>query len=63
LTVLYYADNVDGVFKNACNKQYFISKLSMSKLQAESECCKYGMKLLAVESFEELTCLADISKG
>lgn len=52
----------DGVFRSACDKQYFISKLNKNKLEAEAECCKYGLKLLSIESYSELECLAELNK-
>jgi hypothetical protein len=61
--VLMQSANADGVFRSACGKQYFISTLNTTKLEAETECCKYGLKLLAVESNEELACLADMNAG
>jgi hypothetical protein len=51
------------VFGKACDKQYFISTLHLTKLEAETECCKYGLKLLSVESYKELVCLADMNAG
>jgi hypothetical protein len=55
--------NADGVFRSACGKQYFIGTLNTTKLEAETECCKYGLKLMSVESYEELACLADMNAG
>jgi hypothetical protein len=57
------AANDDGVFRSACGKQYFVSKVSKNKAQAETECCKYGLKLLSIESYEEIECLADMNAG
>ncbi|XP_065344308.1 uncharacterized protein LOC135942224 [Cloeon dipterum] len=34
----------------------------MTWADAMTECCKYGMKLLSVESYDELTCLAAMNK-
>lgn len=56
--------NADGQFLLACNNQYFLSKvIARSQLEAESECCKYGMKLLTIETEDELKCLADANIG
>lgn len=58
-----FAANADGKFHYACNKQYFVSVLAKNKLAAESECCKYGMKLLHIESEDEIKCLATLNNG
>lgn len=57
--------NSDGKFHYSCNKQYFVSSLSVAKtkLAAESECCKYGMKLLYIESEDEIKCLGDLNNS
>ena len=55
--------NAEGKFHYACNKQYFVSSLAKTKLSAESECCKYGMKLLYIESDDEIKCLGDMNNG
>jgi hypothetical protein len=51
------------MFRQACGKQYFISKISKTKYEAETECCKYGMKLLSIESPDEIACLAEMNSG
>jgi hypothetical protein len=40
-----------------------VSSLAKTKLGAESECCKYGMKLLYIESDDEIKCLGDMNNG
>jgi len=53
----------DGMFRRACNRQYFFSTAAKTKYEAETECCKYGLKLLAIDSPEELSCLAEMNAG
>ncbi|XP_059482368.1 macrophage mannose receptor 1-like [Neocloeon triangulifer] len=52
----------DGEFRSSCGKQYFVSNISLNPTEALAECCKYGLKLLSVESKEELDCLVDTIK-
>jgi len=59
-------DHGDGVFKSACNRQYFISTNLFgikNQLSSEIECCKYGLKLWSVETPEELACFAAMNAG
>ncbi|XP_059482049.1 macrophage mannose receptor 1-like [Neocloeon triangulifer] len=53
----------DGTFRRACGKQYFLSKIVKSKAEAETECCKYGLKLLSIDSYKEIECIADMNKA
>jgi hypothetical protein len=53
----------EGYFRRACGKQYFFSKIDKNRNEAETECCKYGMKLLSIESYDELNCLAEMNSG
>ncbi|CAB3376642.1 Hypothetical predicted protein [Cloeon dipterum] len=57
-----WQSNSDGVFRSACGRQYFISKVGKNWNDAQTECCKYGKQLLSVESFQELSCLAAMNK-
>lgn len=57
------AANSDGVFRSACGKQYFVSNVDRTMVEAETECCKYGLKLLSIESYEEIECLAQMNAG
>lgn len=52
-----------GQFRFACGRQYFISNASVPLLTAYEECCKYGLKLLSVESAEEVNCIAEMNAG
>jgi hypothetical protein len=52
-----------GTFKRACGVQYFISSAPANLTEAYSTCCKYGMKLLSIESREELECIVEMSDG
>ncbi|XP_059481673.1 uncharacterized protein LOC132200308 [Neocloeon triangulifer] len=53
--------NADGTFRRACGKQYFITKLSKSRVDAETECCKYGLKLLSIDSYKQIECIAEMN--
>jgi hypothetical protein len=55
--------NADGKFRYACGKQYFLSNTPKNQQDAKVECCKYGMKLLSLETVEEMTCLANMNIG
>jgi len=52
-----------GEFRSACGQQYFIGKSNKTFIGALEECCKYGLKLLSVESQEEFDCIFDMNKG
>ncbi|XP_065346631.1 macrophage mannose receptor 1-like [Cloeon dipterum] len=54
--------NSDGVFRPACGHQYFFSKVGMTWADAMTECCKYGMKLMSINSFEDISCLTAMNK-
>ncbi|XP_065349858.1 macrophage mannose receptor 1-like [Cloeon dipterum] len=57
-----WLSNPGGLFRSACGRQYFISKGVKTRNDAETECCKFGMRLLSIESYEELQCLAEMNK-
>jgi hypothetical protein len=61
--MLNITDTTDGRFRSACNRQYFISAYAKNKLDAEIECCKYGLKLWSIDSAEELACVAEMNAG
>ncbi|XP_065331394.1 macrophage mannose receptor 1-like [Cloeon dipterum] len=58
---VYWKSTSDGDFYNGCGKQYFVSKSSKTRDAAMAECCKYGLKLLSIESDEEIACIADFN--
>ncbi|XP_065345919.1 uncharacterized protein LOC135943354 [Cloeon dipterum] len=44
-----------------CGKQYFLSKIAVTRNEAALRCKSMGMALLAVTSLEELNCLATLT--
>jgi hypothetical protein len=53
----------DGKFRAACNRQYYLSNVAKTQTEAAAECCKFGMKLLSVETEEEYKCLGEMNRG
>jgi hypothetical protein len=56
-------DHDVGIFKRACGVQYLISSATANLTEAYSTCCKYGMKLLSIESREELECILEMANS
>jgi hypothetical protein len=63
MQLLTFKDTTDGIFRSACNRQYFMSAYAKNQLDAEIECCKYGLKLWSIDSAEELACFAEMNAG
>jgi len=62
--ILFHAGHSQGQFRSACGRQYFLSNVSQPTISAaNAECCKYGMKLLSVETKEEFDCLMEMNRG
>lgn len=55
--------HADGEFRFACGRQYFISSVALPQLNAYEVCCKYGLKLLSLESLEEVDCIKEMNWG
>jgi hypothetical protein len=60
---LHFVATGDGKFRAACNRQYFMSDVAKTQTEAAAECCKFGMKLLSVETEEEYKCLGEMNRG
>jgi len=57
------AAHSQGQFRSACGRQYFLTNVSVNSISAaNAECCKYGMKLLSVETKEEFDCLMEMNR-
>ncbi|XP_059471461.1 uncharacterized protein LOC132194301 [Neocloeon triangulifer] len=50
-----------GIFRSGCNRQYFLSTDKKTQKEAAIECCKYGLSLLSVETYDEIKCLVDMN--
>ncbi|XP_065335259.1 macrophage mannose receptor 1-like [Cloeon dipterum] len=53
---------IRGNFRNGCNKTYFFSSESAKFEEAQSKCCSLGMRILSVESKDELNCISRVRK-
>jgi hypothetical protein len=53
----------EGIFRSACGQQYFFSNGPKTFAGALEECCKYGLKLLSVESANELSCIFEMNQS
>ncbi|CAB3362686.1 Hypothetical predicted protein [Cloeon dipterum] len=56
-----WKSSANGDFYSGCSKQYFISKAAKKRDDAMIECCKYGLKLLSIDSFDEIACIIDFN--
>lgn len=55
--------HAEGLFRSACGQQYFFSNRPKTFAGALEECCSYGLKLLSVESKNELDCLFEMNQS
>ncbi|XP_065352103.1 macrophage mannose receptor 1-like [Cloeon dipterum] len=50
-----------GMFRSACNRQYYLSADKKTQKDAAAECCKYGLRLVSIETLDELKCLIEMN--
>lgn len=61
--IFFRSAHPEGLFRSACGQQYFFSNRPKTFAGALEECCSYGLKLLSVESKNELDCLFEMNQS
>ncbi|XP_059470085.1 uncharacterized protein LOC132193430 isoform X2 [Neocloeon triangulifer] len=55
------SSTADGKFIQSCGQKYFISSLKSTISEAKTACCAYNMRLLKLNSNEQMKCVAGIN--
>jgi hypothetical protein len=52
-----------GMMRVGCNKTFVFSSELATVEKAERICCKMGMRLLSIDTKEEMACIVNIFRG